>query len=142
MERKLRIISILALVALLGLGIRHEFKRYAQSKRETAYRSTLQTYSYNLKPGMTRKVVESFLQAKNVDVLHMCCIVFSRTVRHSWDDIIKIGEEDTPWYCGRHSVYLAFQFNGFAKLPGYETIDNDLDTLKAITIYHRMEYCL
>ena len=92
---------------------------------------------------MTRKEVEGYLHAKNMAYMQECCVLRRDSdSRHSLDDLAKIGEEPAPWFCSRHSVYLAFQFSDYKAQAGTGFQDNDLDVLKAITIYHQMEGCL
>jgi hypothetical protein len=43
--------------------------------------------------GMTRKEVEGYLQAKNVERYQMCCVDSREGGRRSWDDLV--GEEFT-----------------------------------------------
>jgi hypothetical protein len=73
----------------------------------------------------------------------MCCVDSRQTGRHTWDDFVKIGQEDPPWYCGETNVYLAFQFADHVQIKtGYDMDDNDLDMLRAITLVHQAETCL
>ncbi len=67
------------------------------------------------------------------------CVADAFSTRHSWDDLIKIGEEDVPLFCRQNNVYVAFLFTDYDKS---ERQDNDLDTLKNVTIYHELEGCL
>jgi hypothetical protein len=137
-----RIVLTILLLAVGGLGIvgvHSWFEKQSRRKREAAYDSILRSYTQALKPGMTRKQVEDYLRAKNVSFQQM-----SGINGDSWDDLIKIGqEEEHPWYCSEHIVYLAFQFADYEQ-PG-KHLDlgaNKLDTLRAVTIYHKLEGCL
>jgi len=142
MKRILLSILVLVVVGLLVLGIRHGWKRQARRQREAAYQTDLRSYSQVLKPGMTRKEVEDDLRGKNVKFQQMCCVDATElSKRHSWDDLTKIGEEDAPWFCGENNVYLAFQFTDQGQHERWGSA-NDLDTLKAISIYHWLERCL
>jgi hypothetical protein len=108
----------------------------AQEKREAAYQTTLQSYSDVLKPGMTRKYVEDYLRSKGVTFHQLCCI----DERSAFADLLKIGKEKHPWYCSEHDVYVAFQF--VAAEPHTLPLARDTDTLKTITIFHKLEGCL
>jgi hypothetical protein len=137
-----RIVLTILLLAVGGLGIvgvHSWFEKQSRRKREAAYDSILRSYTQALKPGMTRKQVEDYLRTKNVSFQQM-----SGINGDSWDDLIKIGqEEEHPWYCSEHIVYLAFQFADYEQLGKPLDLEaNKLDTLRAVTIYHRLEGCL
>jgi hypothetical protein len=103
------LVGLAALVFVLG--IRFEVKRRAARKREAGYQLVLREYTEVLKPGMKRKEVEDYLRTKNAKLRQNCCVDSSESSkRHSWDDLTKIGEEDAPWFCSEHNVYVAFQF--------------------------------
>jgi len=136
---------VFALVALfvVGIGARFALKERAVQKREAGYESALGEYQRALKPGMTREEVEDYLAARNSSVLHICCVEPREIGRHSWDDLIKIGHEDPPWFCGENNVYVALQFaDHIHPQSGFEINDDDLDTLKAITLLYQPEDCL
>ncbi len=107
----------------------------AQKKREAAYQATLQSYSDVLNPGMTRKYVEDYLRSKGVTLQQLCCI----DERSAFADLLKIGTEKHPWYCSEHEVYAAFQF--LATVAHTLPVAHDSDTLKSITILHKLEGC-
>lgn len=93
----------------------------------------LRSYQDALKPGMTRKQVEGYLKSKSVP--------FGRTNGVNSDilaaDITKIGEEESPWYCSRNNIYVAFEFNTL------DVISSDpKDILDKVTLYERLEDCL
>jgi hypothetical protein len=145
MKRVAQLILALSIVGLFVLGIQHELKKRGQKRRDVAYQSALLAYTSVLKPGMTRKEVEDYLRAKNTKFRQTCCIDSSNVARrHSWDDLTKIGEEDAPWFCSEHNVYVAFQFTDHELLNNglFQMKDDDLDTLKSVTLYHWLEVCL
>jgi hypothetical protein len=109
----------------------------AQQKREAVYQATLQSYSDVLKPGMTRKGVEDYLQSKGIKFEKMCCI----DERSAYADLVRIGKEKHPWYCSEHNVYIAFQF---VEEPheGLRSSAKDSDKLKSITVHHSLDGCL
>jgi hypothetical protein len=138
-----RILLLTLVLLTLGLGVlavrSRLLKRQAQTRREVAYQSNLRSYTQVLKPGMTRKEVEDYFRAEDIEFRQMCCVADELSARHSWDDLIKIGEEDVPMFCRGNNVYVAFRFNDY---DNSERQDNDLDTLKSVTIYHELEGCL
>lgn len=137
------IFAVLALF-LVGTGTRLAIKKRSAQKREAAYQSALSEYQRALRPGMTRKEVEDDLRAKNADFSQMCCVELSDSAkRHTWDDLVKIGEEEHPWFCSEHLVYVAFQFTDHVQIEnGYSTKDDDSDVLKAVSIFHQLGGCL
>jgi hypothetical protein len=108
----------------------------ARQKREATYQAKLQSYSDALKPGMTRKNVEDYLRAKGIAFGQLCCI----DEQSAYADLVKIGKEKHPWYCEEHNVYIAFQFAAVELHKGWEAYDSD--TLKSITICHKLDGCL
>jgi hypothetical protein len=144
MKRVLLLILVLAAVSLFVFVIRHELSKRAQRRREAVYQSVLRGYTQALKPGMNRKEVEDYLRAKNAKFRQTCCVdTTENSRRHSWDDLTKIGEEDAPWFCSQHNVYVAFQFIDHVQVEtGYAMKDDDLDSLRSVTLYHWLEECL
>jgi len=89
---------------------------------------------------MARKEVEAYFHARNIDFVRTCCV--SPTVRkHSLDDLVKIGKEPAPWFCRENNAYLAF-LNLLTRDNTERVLDsNDADTLKAVSVYHRLDGC-
>ena len=118
-------------------------KREAQ-KKEAAYQSALSEYQRALRPGITRKEAEDYLRAKNANFTQMCCVEPNDLAkRHTWDDLVKIGEEEHPWFCSEHYVYVAFQFADHVQIEnGYSMKDDDSDVLKTVSIFHQLGGCL
>jgi hypothetical protein len=124
-------------LALLLAAVPNALGQSAKQKREAAYQARLQSYSEVLKPGMSRKEVEDYLNAKGITHMAMCCV----EERSADADLVKIGKEKHPWYCSEHSVYIAFQFVD-DRHEGMRSSHRDSDRLKVITIYHSLEGCL
>lgn len=125
-------------VLLLALGIHQGQKLQQKRKREAAYQSTLLSYTQVLEPGMIRKEVENYLRARNVDFGQLCCVVGTQPhPKHSLDDITKVGQEDAPWFCREHYVFVAFQFEDHGQYKSILGAD-DKDILKSVTIYHKL----
>jgi hypothetical protein len=142
MKRVLLLIFLLVGVGLLVLGIRHALKLQAKRKREAAYQSALLSYTQVLKAGMTRKEVEDYLRARNVGFSQMCCVVGIQVhPKHSLDDIAKVGQEDAPWFCSEHYVFVAFQFEDHGQYKSILGAD-DKDILKSVTIFDQLGGCL
>jgi hypothetical protein len=126
----------LILLALFAAAIRNGRKKQAQNKREVAYQSVLNSYSAALKPGLARQEVENYLRTKAVGFQQMCCI----DDRSAFADLVKIGKEDAPWYCGEQNIYVAFQFAAVEPHEAFKAFDSD--TLKSVTIFRWLEGCL
>jgi len=131
------------IVAAVGFEIQAERKEQARRKREATYALKLRSFTQDLTPGMTRKQVEDYLKSKKVDFRQMCCVEAKQLAsRSSWDDLTKIGEEDAPWFCSENNVYVAFQFTDHNRRDALHKEDNDLDALRAVSIYRWLEGCL
>jgi hypothetical protein len=110
----------------------------AMQRREAVYQETLQSYSADLKPGVSRKEVENYLRAKNTTFQHWRGIHEPEVLA----DAIRIGKEWHPWYCNEHNVYIFFRFE--AVKPRSRSIEapDDSDVLREITVEHRLEGCI
>jgi hypothetical protein len=94
---------------------------------------------------MTRWQVEQHLQRDGSRFRQMCCVANSKgkhvsLVGTGWDDLVKIGEESTPWFCSENNVYIAFEFN--PKTHDEQSDTNDSDVLKRVSFFHQLEGCL
>jgi len=109
---------------------------WGRMKREQGYHATLRSYSAELKPGMSRKQVEDYLEVKGVSFGQSCCI----NERSAFDDVVRIGEEKVyvP-VCSREQVLLAFEFA--AKEPQRWPKSYPSDELKRIVLWRPAE-CL
>ena len=125
-----------ALLVLFTSGNRDVRAQSAQQKREAAYQAKLQSYTDVLKPGMTRKNVEDYLRGKGVAYGQLCCI----DEKSAYADLVYIGKEKHPWYCEKHSVYIAFQFAAVEPHKGWEAYDSD--SLNSITVFHKLDGCI
>jgi hypothetical protein len=136
MGKNLLSISGFVLLVLFASGSYDTRGQSAKQKREATYQTKLQSYADVLNTGMTRKNVEDYLRAKGVAFGQLCCIDESSV----FSDLVKIGKEKHPWYCEEHNVYIAFQFVSVEPQKGFEA--HDSDTLKEITIFHKLDGCL
>ena len=107
-----------------------------------AYQSALHSYAQVLKPGMTRKEVEDYLRANKLEFRQTCCVDMKEYKKGSWDDLVKIGEEDAPWFCNYTAVYVGFQFSGHGQFEGGMWRADDFDKLRAVTVYRQYDKCL
>jgi hypothetical protein len=140
--RLLIVVAFLIATIIVGASLRYRSEKQAEQKRAGGYQTTLLSYSGEFKSGSTRKSVEDYLRAKNTKFQQMCCVDSTEFARRaSWDDLVKIGTEGAPWFCSEKNVYVAFQFTDHAQRHGMPKAD-DLDTLKAVSIYRWLEGCL
>jgi hypothetical protein len=100
-------VMTIVVVATSVWGVYRVLEGRVQKKREAAYLQDLRSYSDALKPGMSRKELESYLKARGIKFRQMCCLGQNRGV---YDDLVKIGEEKPQWVCSRQVVYVGFQF--------------------------------
>jgi hypothetical protein len=136
MGKNLLLVRCFVLLVLFTAGSSDARAQSAKEKREAAYQAKLQSYTDVLKPGMTRKNVEDYLRGKGVAFGQLCCI----DEKSAFADLVYIGKEKHPWYCEKHSVFIAFQFAAVEPHKGWEAYDSD--TLKSITVFHKFEGCL
>jgi len=56
---------------------------------------------------------------------------------------VRIGQEDVPWFCSEHNIYIAFEFANFGHERDTIGVEaSDSDTLKQISIFPWLEGCL
>ena len=127
-SRIVRVILVVLFATAIGYGGR-------QLKREVGYNSVLKSYSQDLKPGMSRKQVEDYLAAKNVDFGGICCI----GEKSALTDVTLIGEEGVvfPPLCSTKYVSITFQFAAVEPHDPLKAYPSD--TLKRITIWRHYD---
>jgi hypothetical protein len=135
-----RLISVVVVFSFVAIAINNVREKRSQQRRDVAYQTALRSYSEAIKLGMTRKDVEDSLHARNGAFLQMCCV----DIRKPWgvlDDLVKIGQEDPPWFCSTKDVYIAFQFAGTRPQATPPSADPS-DRVTAVTVYPLLEGCL
>jgi len=138
MRRWLVPVVLLVILALTVVPFSCGTREEEKLQGEGGYQAALASYVRLLRPGMTRKEVEDYLEEKKVGFDRMGGVDGLGTDA----DVIKVGEERPPWFCSENYVYIALHF---AARPGprYGRSDkNEADTLKEITIYKRLSGCL
>lgn len=68
---------------------------------------------------MARGEVENYLRARGIAFNQMDGI----QGRDTFTDLLRIGQEEHPWYCSENYVYVAFEFTSSAKEAQLEKID-------------------
>lgn len=134
---KRRLLILIALVIVLSaLAVRSSVRAMARRKREIGYEAALRTYSAAFHPGITRKELEDRLRSSNTHFSWTSTAYGGRT-ETQYADLVKIGEENAPWYCSEEYVYVAFEFTGVAINE-----QNDSDVLERIEIFRPDSGCL
>lgn len=113
-----------------------QMKTKDQKKREAAYQLTLNSYSRDLRLGLSRKEVEEYLRQNAVIFTQMCCV----EERSAFADLVKIGEEPHPRYCSEYYVHIAFEFRAAESHHPFKAVDSDV--LKKIGIFRQLGGCL
>lgn len=131
---------VLAIVAMIVvsaiIALRSRAASEAMRKREAGYQLALQAYSRVLRPGMSRRQVEDYLHGKGTVFEQVWCV----EDRTAFADLVRIGEEDHPWYCSVNYVYVAFQFAATEGHPPLKAYDSDV--LKDVGILSQLGGCL
>jgi hypothetical protein len=132
------LVVVAASLIICVLAIKSVVTKRAERKRQTEYEAGLKEYSGALKPGMSRREVESYLRLRGHSFRQMCCIAVPR---NAYADLVKIGEEKAPWYCNKYNVYVAFEFET-TEPHGMRTDARDSDRLETISLFPWLEECL
>jgi hypothetical protein len=138
-RRPMKLRSVVAILTLAGLSslivVRHETNAAAKKSREAEYQLALKTWSQRVKPGQTRGEVETEFRAHGT--------VYSQVMGafggQGFADLVNVGKEDHPWYCGENVVDIVFEFVP-ENVP--ETRPNSADVLKTISIQSMPGGCL
>ena len=109
------LITISALVIVCVFGVNHVVEERAERRSQIEYqlmlkryRPALKEYSDALKPGTTRREVESYLRSRNLKFSQMCCNGVPPGA-DALPDQVMIGIEKAPW-CSQLSIYVDLEF--------------------------------
>jgi hypothetical protein len=117
--------------------LRESFKE-PSPEHKALYQAKLQEYANVLKVGMNRKDVQSYLHSKGINFRQMCCV----DEKDAFADLVLIGKEKPPFYCGEFNAYIAFQFAASEPRSKSMILSADSDVLTRITIYFWPENCV
>src|SRR5271166_4480855 len=106
MKRWRLLMIVVVIGALCAASVHHLLKAEEKRRREATYQSELLTYSKNLKRGLTRGEVEDYFRSKSVQFGQACCSGDG----HAYYELVRIGEEDSSWYCSESVVFIEFDF--------------------------------
>jgi predicted outer membrane lipoprotein len=134
--KRLRLVLLSLLLAACAAAIvEYLWEQHTERRQEAIYQAALRSYSAAIRPGSTRRDIETYLRLR-AKPFHRQAIE-----EHSaYADLTKIGEGNHPWYCKRKSIYVAFQFNAVENRPD-STRQSPSDTLKQITLFSQLEGC-
>jgi hypothetical protein len=138
-KRLLILVIVSAVGVTLAFLIRSRVRAAAQREREAGYPLALRAYSEIVQPGMTRKEVENALRSRATSFSKILG-PFGGTAEYG--DLVKIGEEDAPWYCSEEYVYVAFVFSAVEKHDLEHHLGADSDVLKKVQIFRPDTGCL
>jgi hypothetical protein len=137
MNRRLFWLVVIIAVVSSALLVRSVVKTHRQQALDVANQSALLTYSQRLRPGLTRKNVEDYLRAQGTHFKEACCY----GERNAFAVLVKVGEEDVPWFCSECPVYAVFEFTATPP-PQLLPKPTDSDVLKNIHLASGCEGCL
>ena len=108
----------------------------AKQRRDSDYESEVRSYSQKFELGTTRGKVEEEFRTQGVSFEQMVTV----NERGEFADLIKLGEEEHPWYCSENYVYVAFEF--VSTEPHQSLKVSDSDVLREIRRDDRLSGCL
>ena len=132
------LIVLLVIVAASAVWLRTHL-RSVQLKQERAvfYQQTLRSYTAVLSQGATRKQVEDELRSRGKSYQR----VSGFEPANAFADLVKIGTEPAPWYCGKNGIYVKFAFDA-ADPRLDQTSQLDSDILRSIAVTPWLQDCL
>jgi hypothetical protein len=138
MRRKWRVVALIAIALVIGLGIKNFLDGRAKRRRQAQYAAVLTRYSTALSPGMSRSEAEQYLKAKGDVFGQICCIAGPQ---RAWADRVKIGEVPAPWYCNKYNIYVGLEFKRTEMSEAF-TDARGSDRLEKVVLYPQLEQCL
>ncbi len=128
------VVSITATTVWLAYRIYAQRLEAEQAQRDAGYRVVLAQYQHDLRLGMTRAMVTTYLESHNIRYGD----AFIRGSGNAWSYQIRIGTDPSHMiYWANWEVYIALDFNSPTSkvaIPEHET-DDPSDVLKDIRIY-------
>jgi len=102
--------------------------------REAAYQSVLRSYTSVLTPGMSRREIQTHLTQNGKP------FGLRSSGGMASDTLVKIAEEEHPWYCSAKNVYVRFGFKPAD--PTKLSSADAADTLTHVDIDKQLVGCL
>jgi hypothetical protein len=142
-------VAILISLALTATSQGCASRQQVQAKHEAGDQAVLRKYMDDFKPGVTRKEVEDYLQAKGVHFsrygdmkLYRPLVSGAKAVTPNlaaWSDMIRIRNEHVAWLCGDGVVFIAIQFE--ASEDPHSTVAQGSDRLTEVGLYYLPPDC-
>jgi hypothetical protein len=127
MKRGLALAAVIGVLFSFWLLRTHNRSRRAQHERDAVYEEQLNRFQRNVRLGMHRTEVKSYLESAKVPYVQM-----------NSDLAVKIGEYAADeWYCDSWYVYIEFRFSHL----GGQTQPQLLDSLDSVSI-EKIGHCL
>jgi hypothetical protein len=131
------LIVVILAAASSDLVIRQVKRKRRTAANAAAIHLALIHYEQNLKPGLSRKEVKDYLQAHGVEFGERCC----NAPRDAFSILVRVGEEEVPWYCSSWPDYVSFEFIPTeAQGPLSQPLNSD--ALKEVHLTSNGEGCL
>jgi hypothetical protein len=143
MKKWLRIVAIAVVMIVVAVAVSYARNKSLERQRSATYQISLRHYEELFKPGMSRKDIEDSLHSSDTQFRQLCCATWIKGRGfddRSYDDLVKIGEEDPPFVCNAHNVYVAFEFEPKRHAPSEWT--DAQDKLWKLSVFHYREGCL
>jgi hypothetical protein len=132
---------IVLIVALSSaIAVRYVYKKRRAVANTAAAQAALLKYSQVLRPGLPRNEVEGYLRAQGASFTQRCCF----EERSAFAVLVKVGEEDIPWFCGEWPDYVVFEFAATEPHELHELLFKPInsDVLKKLHLVSQGEGCL
>ena len=89
-----------------AIAARYVYKQRRAAANTVAIEAALRVYSEE-STGLTRKQVQDYLRSRGANFFERCCF----EPRGAFSVLVKVGQEEAPWYCSDWPDYVAFEFN-------------------------------
>jgi hypothetical protein len=137
--KRWRLAAVMIVIVLSGIAFRYFWLEKAAQKREINYQLALAKYSKEFGPGTSRTDVEDHFRQEKIEFGEMCCVE-GKNAYTAYSDLIKVGQENPPWYCSENYVYVAFEFT--ATEPHQLVEAHPSDSLRKVSIFRQLSGCL
>lgn len=124
-------------LVVVTLATRFALEQRSERKRQLEYQTITNRYAEEVSEGTTRESVERYLRSQGKEFQRFCC-VGERT--KAWADRVRIGQEQAPWFCSQHNVYVVFVFDALDH--SVELSRDGNDRLVEVNLYPVSEGCL
>ena len=124
-------------LVVVTLATRFALEKRSERKRQLVYQTITNRYAEELREGTTRQSVERYLRFQGKEFQRFCC-VGART--KAWADRVRIGQEQPPFFCSQHNVYVVFVFDALD--PSVEMSRDGNDRLVEVKLYPVSEVCM